>query len=73
MKKYICPNCKADLKEVGIRNAQEGICWYDCDIINDKGELGNWEEDEFEARDWGEFYCGDCNQEINMKKLGLIL
>lgn len=71
-KKFICPNCKADLKKVGLRNSQEGYKWFDCEI-NDKGEIEEWKEDDFDARDGGEFYCRDCHQEIDLEDIGLKL
>jgi transcription initiation factor IIE alpha subunit len=71
-KKFICPNCKADLREVGLRNSQEGYAWFDCKI-NEKGEIGEWEETGFDARDGGEFYCSECGEELDLEKLGLTI
>lgn len=73
MNKYICPHCKKDLMEVGLYNIQTGFTTFDCDIISEKGEIGNWVERDFEAEDAGTFYCGDCNGEIDLDKLGLTL
>lgn len=73
MKKFICPFCKEDLRKVGIENLQSGVMVWNCEIINDKGEIGEWGDEEFEGKDGGDYYCGNCQNELDLEKLGLFI
>jgi len=61
--KLICPNCKADLNEVGLTNAQTGVAYYKV-WINKKG-YAEYELDEFQP-DCGEneFKCNNCDGDV---------
>jgi len=70
-KKFLCPHCGADLEQVGLKNSQRGYMNYNCSIISKTGEIGNWEQEDFETDEAGIFYCAECYEELDLEELGL--
>jgi len=68
-----CPDCGKTITRDDLRYAQEGTMYYKV-FFDEKGEP-NYEEDEFEAVNGGEFYHDDCGGTglslKELKKLGI--
>ncbi len=61
--KHFCPNCKEDLREVGVGYGQQGTQFYNV-TIDKRGVV--YKNDEFQADDGGEFYCNDCGDYLGI-------
>ncbi|MDD5354942.1 MAG: hypothetical protein PHY56_00135 [Candidatus Omnitrophica bacterium] len=58
----LCPHCKKDLKEVGIKNGVSGNRFYDMNLDKD-GDI-SYEQDEFDSSGESWYNCGDCGDTI---------
>jgi len=69
MKKNICPNCKKNLKEVGIKFIESGAYIYWVDL--DKNKEIDYQLDESIIED-SSYYCGNCDEFLPLNEEDVI-
>ena len=68
-----CPTCGKKITRDDLHYSQKGTTFYN--LVFDKNGEVEYQQEEFEATDEGEFYHGDCGGEAltveQLKKLGV--
>jgi hypothetical protein len=62
MKNKIC-NCK-NLNDIDLAYIQDGYMIYRVKLNNEESGL-DYEEDEFDSGESGDFYCRNCGSDVN--------